>query len=415
MPDPPSEISASQTKANNRALAIVYATMFLDVLGLGVLIPVLPYFARQFDTNAMTVGLLSSAFSMAQFASSPFLGALSDRIGRRPVILFNILGSALAYYLFGFAGTLALLMGARILEGITGGSISTSQAYIADITPPAERMKRFGLIGAVFGVGFVFGPAFGGFLSTFSLAAPAYAAGTLCLLAAVFGYFMLPESLPKEKRNTSRLTLGDANPFKQIWLALRRDSIRAVLMAIFFVNVAFSGLQSNFALLTLTRFNMGPQQNALIFVYIGVLSIIMQGFVVRRIPKTWNPVSLARNGLFVMAIGFYLVSLAQVEWHLFPALAIIALGNGFAAPNLTGLVSRRVSDSEQGTVLGSSQAILSSTRIVGPLWAGFVFDWLGSGAPYWTGAILILASVAIVMFTPAEVGAETPLKPASGA
>lgn len=386
--------------SNNRALALVYATIFLDVLGLGVLIPVLPYYAQQYRTDAFTVGLLSAAFSMAQFAASPFLGALSDRVGRRPVILFNILGSSLAYFLFGWANTLWLLMLARVLEGATGGSISTAQAYIADVTPPEDRMKRFGLIGAVFGLGFIIGPAFGGFLSHYGLAMPAYAAGTLCLLAAIFGYFMLPESLPLELRETKPLSFADANPFVKVAQALSRDSIRAILLAIFVVNVAFGGLQSNFALFTLKRFGMGPQDNAWIFVYIGCLGIFMQGVVVRRMPKTLNAVKTCIAGLTAMSIGFYGISIAQQRWHLYPAIAVMAFGNGIAGPMLTGLISRRVGEREQGTVLGSSQAILSSTRIVGPLFAGFVFDALGTGAPYWTGAILAVAGAAIVARTP---------------
>ena len=390
------------TKANNRALALVYATIFLDVLGLGILIPVLPYFAQQYRTDALTVGLLSAAFSIAQFVASPFLGALSDRVGRRPVILFNIFGSSMAYFLFGWASTLWLLMLARVLEGITGGSISTAQAYIADVTPPEDRMKRFGMIGAVFGLGFIIGPAFGGFLSTYGLSWPAYAAGTLCLLASIFGYFFLPESLAIEKRATTRLTFADANPIKKISEALARDSIRPILLAIFVVNVAFSALQSNFALFTLKRFQMGPQDNAWIFVYIGSLSIFMQGVVVRKMPKALNPVTTCVTGLAAMSLGFLGISFAQVEWHLFPAIAILAFGNGIAAPMLTGLISRRVGEREQGSVLGSSQAILSSTRIVGPLFAGFVFDALGSGAPYWTGAILAIAGAAIVARTPVE-------------
>ncbi len=390
------------TKANNRALALVYATIFLDVLGLGVLIPVLPYYAQQFSADALTVGLLSAVFSVAQFISSPLLGALSDRVGRRPVILFNILGSAGAYFLFGWAGTLWLLMLARVLEGITGGSVSTAQAYIADVTPPEDRMKRFGLIGAVFGLGFIIGPAFGGFLSTYGLAMPAYAAGTLCFLAAVFGYFMLPESLPIEKRVSGGMKLADANPFKQIAAALSRDSIRAILIAIFTVNVAFSALQSNFAFFTMKRFGMGPQQNAWIFVYIGALSILMQGVVVRRLPKSWNPVKLCVWGLCGTALGFLGISFSQAEWQLFPSIAVMSLGNGVAGPMLTALVSRRVGEREQGTVLGSTQGIISSTRIVGPLLAGFVFDTWGSGAPYWMGAILVLAGVMIVAKSPSN-------------
>lgn len=387
-------------QGNNRALALVYATIFLDVLGLGVLIPILPFYAAQYRTDAMTVGILSAAFSIAQFTASPFLGALSDRVGRRPVIVYNILGSAFAYFLFGWANTLWLLMAARVLEGITGGSISTAQAYIADVTPPEDRMKRFGLIGAVFGLGFILGPAFGGFLSRWGLAAPAYAAGTLCLVAAVFGYFLLPESLPVEKRSTKGMRLADANPFGRIAQALSRDSIRTILIAVFVVNVAFSGLQSNFAVYTMKRFGMGPQENAWIFVYIGTLSIFMQGVVVRRLPKTIPPVATSIAGLTAMAVGFFGISAAAQPWHLAPALGVMAIGNGLAAPMLTGLVSRRVGEREQGSVLGSTQAILSSTRIVGPLAAGLVFDALGAGAPYWTGGLLALAAAGIVWRTP---------------
>ncbi len=389
--------TATTPNPTNRALVIVFATIFLDVLGLGVLIPVLPYYARQFNTDAATVGWLSVAFSAAQFFSSPFLGALSDRIGRRPVILGNILGSAFAYFLFGWANTLWLLMGARVLEGITGGSISSAQAYIADVTPPAERMKRFGLIGAVFGLGFILGPAFGGFLSKISLAAPAYAAGTLCLLAAIFGYFFLPESLPLERRRTAPITLADFNPFTRIFDAVSRPAIRSILASIFLVNVAFSGLQSNFAVFTLTRFNMGPSENAYIFVYIGALSIFMQGVVVRRMPKTWNPMIVSGVGLTLMAFGFYAISLTQKPWHLFPAIAILAFGNGVAAPTLTSLVSRRVGEHEQGSILGSTQAIISATRVVGPLFAGYAFDALGSGSPYWSGSLMTVLAVAIVL------------------
>lgn len=388
------------TGANQRALVLVYATIFLDVLGLGVLIPILPYYAQQFRTDAFTVGFLSAAFSIAQFTASPFLGALSDRIGRRPVILVNILGSGLAYILFGWADTLWLLMLARVLEGITGGSVSTAQAYIADVTPPEDRMKRFGLIGAVFGLGFIIGPAFGGFLSKISLAAPAYAAGSLCLLAAAFGYFMLPESLPEGRRSGEGMRFRDANPFGRISDAMRRDALRPILIAIFTVNVAFSGLQSNFAVYTLKRFGMGPQDNAWIFVYIGVLSILMQGLVVRRLPKTLDPVKASIGGLLAMGAGLLGISFARAEWHLFPAIFVMAVGNGISAPMLTGLVSRRVGEREQGVVLGSTQSILSATRVVGPLFAGFLFDAFGSGSPYWTGSLLALAAVLIVARTP---------------
>ncbi|MDX2266557.1 MAG: MFS transporter [Bryobacter sp.] len=380
-----------------RALAIVYATIFLDVLGLGVLIPVLPYYVRQFNTDAATVGWLSVSFSAAQFLASPFLGALSDRFGRRPIILWNILGSAGAYYLFGWANSLWLLMTARVIEGITGGSISTAQAYIADVTPPQERMKRFGLIGAVFGLGFILGPAFGGLLSKISLAAPAYAAGTLCLLAAVFGFLYLPESLPPEKRRQEKMALADLNPFLRISQALARVELRSLLLAIFAVNVAFSGLQSNFAVFTLERFGFGPTENSYVFIYIGALSIFMQGVVVRRLPKAWNPLPVVAVGLLLMAIGFVGIAQSVQDWHMFPAIAIMAFGNGVAAPTLTSLISQRSAAQEQGSILGATQGVLSSTRILGPLYAGYAFDWLGSGSPYTIGALLTALALGIIL------------------
>jgi predicted MFS family arabinose efflux permease len=179
--------------------------------------------------------------------------------------------------------------------------------------------------------------------------------------------------------------------------ALSRRSIRSILLAIFAVNVAFSGLQSNFAVFTLFRFNMGPVENSYVFIYIGLLSIFMQGVVVRRLPKHWNPLILIEAGLAMMAAGFLGIARANEVWHLFPAIAVMAFGNGVAAPNLTALVSKRVGAHEQGAILGSTQSILSATRIAGPLYAGYVFDWLGSGSPYWIGAILSMLAVLIVL------------------
>jgi predicted MFS family arabinose efflux permease len=193
------------------------------------------------------------------------------------------------------------------------------------------------------------------------------------------------------------MRLADLNPFTKILAALSRQSIRSILLAIFAVNVAFSGLQSNFAVFTFHRFQMGPIENSYIFMYIGALSILMQGVVVRRLPKHWNPLIIVEVGLSLMLLGFLGISQSQLVWHLFPAIAVMAFGNGVAAPNLTALISKRTAAHEQGAILGSTQAVLSSTRILGPLYAGYAFDSLGSGSPYWLGALLTLASLAIIL------------------
>jgi multidrug resistance protein len=194
--------SPETPKASRGGLVFVLATAFLDMLGAAILIPVLTYIVRLYNTDALVVGLLSVVYSAAQFGAAPILGWLSDRYGRRPVLLLSVLGSALGYFLFGIGGALWVLFLSRLIDGITGGNISTAQAYIADVTPPQDRAKNFALMGAVFSLGFVLGPAIGGVLGQFNVILPALAAGTLSLLSVIFGYFMLPESLPKERRAT---------------------------------------------------------------------------------------------------------------------------------------------------------------------------------------------------------------------
>ncbi|MCC6756287.1 MAG: MFS transporter [Solirubrobacterales bacterium] len=383
--------------ANKKALSLIFVIVVLDLMGAGILIPVIPYIVREYRTDAATVGWLSTSFSIAQFLASPILGVLSDRYGRRPVLLFSILGTAFGYFLFGVAGSLTVLFIARIIDGATGGNISTAQSYIADITPPEDRAKSFGLIGAAFGLGFIAGPALGGILSHISLQAPAYAAGILALVTCIAGYFVLPESLPAEQRRTNPFTAGDINPFQLVSTGLRRHGLRALMAAIFFINLAFSGLQSNFAVFTMVRFNLGPSDNAILFAFLGVLAAFFQGYLIRRMIPRFGENRLATWGLAISSLGFFLVSGSTLVWMLYAAIAVIALGNSFAVPSLTGLVSKQVSAREQGFFLGVTQSVAAFTRVIGPLWAGFSFDWWGPPSPYWTGALFILAGVAAVV------------------
>jgi len=383
--------------ANKKALSLIFLIVVLDLMGAGILVPVIPYIVREFRTDAATVGLLSTSFSIAQFLASPVLGVLSDRYGRRPVLLLSILGTAFGYFLFGIGGSLTILFIARVIDGTTGGNISTAQSYIADVTPPEDRAKSFGLIGAAFGLGFIAGPALGGVLSHISLQAPAYAAGVLALGTCIAGYFVLPESLPAEQRRSAPFSAGDMNPFKLVATGLRRDGLRALMAAVFLINFAFSGLQSNFAVFTLVRFDLGPSDNAMLFSFLGVLAAFFQGYLIRRMIPRFGENRLATWGLVISSIGFLFIAGSTLVWMLYAAIAVIALGNSFATPSLTGLVSKQVSAREQGFFLGVTQSVAAFTRVIGPVWAGLSFDWWGPPSPYWSGAVFIAAGVVAVI------------------
>jgi multidrug resistance protein len=404
--------AGSPKTAGKGALTFIFLTVFIDMLGVGILIPVTAYIVRQYSADAFTVGLLTVSYSFFQFFASPLLGQISDRYGRRPVLLLSLFGTAIGYFVFGVGGALWVLFAARIIDGITGGNISIAQAYIADVTPPQERSKAFGLIGAAFSLGFIIGPALGGALSNFGLAAPAFFAAALSLFNVALGYFMLPESLPPEKRTTAPLNLATVNPITGILDVMRKPVLPILLLAIFAFNFAFAGLQSNFSLYTLERFQWSPNQNALLFSVIGLVGIVMQGFLVRRLIPIFGDRRLATVGLGLMALSFFGVAFIPEGWMLFLVCIVMAVGSGLSTPTLTGMVSNSVSPREQGSILGVTQSVNALTRIFGPLWAGFAFDALGMPSPYWSGAVFILVALALVLAYRNATRSPTP-KPAS--
>lgn len=384
-------------KPSRHALALIFATIFLDLLGIGILVPVIPFLVRRFDSDALTVGLLALSFSAAQFVASPILGVLSDRFGRRPVLLLSLLGSAFGYFLFGWAGALWVMFLARLIDGFTGGNISAAQAYIADISAPQDRAKNFGLVGAAFGLGFIIGPALGGVLAKISLAAPAYGAGVLSLLTMAFGYFLLPESLQPENRRHEPLHLRDLNPLRQGMAALSRNDLWPILLAFFFLNFAFSGLQTNFAVYTADKLGMGPEANAAVFAYIGFIAVLMQAFIVRRLSRHYADRNLAAVGIAIMSCGFLATAWAHDTFTLYVACTLTPIGSGLTTPTLTSLLSKLVTSREQGWALGASQSAASLARIAGPVWAGLVYDHISQGAPYWTGAFWMAVTLAVVV------------------
>ncbi len=376
-------------KASTGAVAFIFATVFLDLLGAAMLIPVLAYIVRLYNTDALTVGLLSVIYSAAQFAAAPFLGWLSDRSGRRPVLLLSVLGSAIGYFIFGLGGALWVLFLSRLIDGITGGNISTAQAYIADVTPPQQRAKNFALLGAVFGLGFILGPAIGGALGQFSVTLPAFAAGTLSLLSVIFGYFMLPESLPKAKRATAPFTWSAVNPIRAITDMAKLPNLGVLLLATFVFNFVYGGMATNFSVYTIEEFRAQPLENAAVFTLSATIGVIVQAGVVPRLVGRFGEQKLALSGLVLQVLGFLGIVLAPAFWALYPITALVGAGNALMRPTLTALISNSVSLREQGKVAGVTISLTSLTYVFGPLWAGVTYDYVMPSAPYWTGALLL--------------------------
>jgi MFS family permease len=382
--------------SDRKALGLAFFIVFLDLLGASILIPVIPYVVRVYRPDAMTVGLLSLSYSAAQFLATPVLGALSDRVGRRPVLLTSILGSAFGYFLFGWAGSLWVLFASRILDGLTGGNLSTAQAYIADRSLPQDRAKNFGMIGAAFGLGFVLGPAIGGALSKISLQAPAFAAGIVSLITCLTALFFLPESLPPEKRKTAGFSLRQLNPLGHIAAPLKRPVLRWLLPGFFVSAFAMGGLSSNFAVYTLNRYALTASQNAMILVWLGAVSVFVQGYLVRKILPKVGENKLASEALILSVAGYAVVAWSPTVWLLYVGIGIIAIGNGLGGPAMQGLLSRQADAHEQGTLMGVSASLNSLARVGGPLFAGAVFDHVGMSAPYWAGAAFMVGGLFLV-------------------
>lgn len=380
-----------------RALSFIVLSAFLDLLGATVLVPVIPYLVRQYSPDALSVGLLALTFSIFQFIAGPALGRLSDRYGRRPILLLSVLGSGVGYLVFGFATALWMLFVGRAIDGITGGNISVAQAYIADVSAPEDRAKNFGLIGAAFGLGFIIGPALGGMLSHVSLQAPAFLAAGLTLVTAAFGYFVLPESLPRERRTSGALTWADVNPIAQVGRVFASPRLRGPLGAMFLMTVAMSSLQTNFAVFTTDVFGYGPADNARVFVFIGVVSVIVQGGLLRTALKYAREHSVMLAGLGIATLGYAGIALVRAPWHLYPVLGLVGLGSALAGATLSSFITTLVDPTEVGVATGLTQSAGALGRVVGPVVAGAVFDAVAPSAPYVIGAVCVALSLWVLV------------------
>lgn len=374
-------------------LVFIFVTILIDKLGESIIFPILPFLVERFRSDALTLGLLTSSFAIAQFIAVPIIGGLSDRYGRRPMLLICVLGTAVSYFMFGLAGALSVLFISRIIDGATGGVAATAQAYIADISAPHERVKNFGLIGASVGLGFIIGPALGGTLANISINLPVLLAGTLALINFVLGYFVLRESLDRDRRRPFKLR--DLNPINQLGDLLGNKRLRGFILTFFVFNFVFTGFISVLVLFFKDRFGWGPALSAVVFIFIGLVTTIVQGGLIGKLMPRFGEEKLTLAGFVLLAIAFGMMVLIPASGPLvYPGIYIsqgtIALGVGLIIPCLRGSISNRVSDREQGKTLAGLQVIQSVAGILGPLWAGWTFDNLGIISPFSMAALLML-------------------------
>lgn len=396
-------------KSGIGALGFVFTVVLLDVMGLGLLLPIQAYVVRQYSEEALMVAMIPMLYAAAQFFAAPLLGKLSDRFGRRPVILYSITASAFGYFLFGIGGALWVLFLSRLIDGFGAGSASTAGAYIADVTPPRDRAKNYGFLGMAFGLGFILGPVLGGLLSQISLNAPVYAAGTLSLLAAVVGFLILPESLPKEKRETRPLRLADLNPFASVFELLRRPTVGGLLIAQFLFFFVFNGNNSMLPVFMIEKFTARPWQVAILFATGGIVMAIMQGALVGPLVKRFSEKPLTINSLVLQALAAIGVVAVPTLWMLFPVSVLNSIGTGLVWPTFGAMLANSVSSEEQGRVSGVSTALGSLTGIFGPLWAGTAYDQISPAAPFWIGALIFVLAGLVLTRVKVRSHASSPL------
>lgn len=384
-------------------LTVIFFTVFIYLVGFGVIIPLTPLMGRDFGASSTQVGLLMSIYSFMQFLFSPFWGKISDRVGRRPILLFCLLGEGASYILFAAARNLEVLFIARAFAGFFGASLSTASAYISDVTPPNERSKGMALIGAAFGLGFIVGPALGGGLTIwgesiskephFGTSFALLWVAALCFANFIFGLKYLKESLKK----TGEIKPRDLNRFKQILHYFEKPLVGS-LMGVFFINsLAFSTMEATLVLLVGDRFGWGMKEVSFGFAYIGILSTINQGYVVRKLLPKFGEKKMMVIGLSALGMSLLGIAVSTELWMMAIVMTIMSVGYSFTNPSTLGSISLLSPADEQGAVMGTTQGLAALGRIIGPAFGGFVYGHVHQVAPFLSGAVMALIAFSIVM------------------
>jgi MFS transporter, DHA1 family, tetracycline resistance protein len=381
----------------NPALSMIFLVVFVDLLGFGILIPILPTFA----TNVLgikegAIGIAVALYSLVQFLFNPLFGGLSDKYGRRNIILYCLLLNASGYIIFAFTHSFIMLLASRVVAGVGGSSIGVAQAYISDITTKEDRAKGMGMIGVAFGLGFVFGPIMGGILAHYSYMLTGFASAGFSLLAFSLSIFLLPESLKKELMQQGiKRKMFNVEGFKKI---LNNTPVLLVIAMFFILTFSVANIYGTFALLGTQVYHFTNIQNGTIYGVIGLVSAIVQGALIGRLSKKYSDNQLITVGSFLLALGLVFLPFGGNYTGLVIIITVLSLGSGTLQPILLSLISKVAPEQEQGIVLSLNQSFSAFARVLGPLWGGFSFQYLGYKFPFFTGAACILLLLLFSVF-----------------
>jgi DHA1 family tetracycline resistance protein-like MFS transporter len=369
-----------------RPLLVIFLTIFVNLVGFGIIVPLLPFYAETFGASPLVVGLLFAVFSLCQLIAAPILGDLSDRYGRRPILIISLIGTVVSFVMLALAHSLAMLFIARIVDGLSGGNISTARAYVADVTEPKDRSRAFGLIGAAFGLGFILGPGISALLAPISYTAPIWAAAGITLIATLMAWFWLPETV-------HRAHAGTGMPFRNVVAMMGRPVLRRVLLMDFAYWFAFAMFQTTFALFASARFGFDAGQTAFFFAVFAVLGAVVQGMFIRTIVGRLGDKATFMLGLVFAATGLVAATLTHTVALFAVSLIPLALGIGFGHPTMSSLISRAARAEEQGRVQGAASAVESLGRTIGPVWGSASLQRFGEASPYIAAAGFLIMTL----------------------
>lgn len=389
------------------ALGFIFVTLLIDIIGFGIIIPVLPKLIQHLIHGNLSDasrygGWLAFAYAIMQFICAPLLGNLSDKYGRRPVLLASLLGFSIDYTFLAFAPSIGWLFVGRLIAGITGASFTTASAYIADISTPEKRAQNFGLIGAAFGLGFIIGPVLGGILGQYSTKLPFIAAAVLALINALYGFFILPESLSMDHRR--KFEWKRANPMGSLMQLRKYPAVSGLVVSLILIYVAAQAVQSTWTFFTMEKFSWNEAWVGYSLGFVGVMSALVQGWLIRIIIPKFGQQKSIWMGLLLYSVGLFLFAFATKGWMMFAILVPYCLG-GIAGPALQGIISQEVPPNEQGELQGGLTSLMSATTIIGPPMMTTLFAYFTSknapiqfaGAPFMAGAVLMLLSTILVI------------------
>lgn len=378
-------------------MAILFAAVLIDMVGFGIVLPLLPFYAESMGASPLEVTLLVASFSAMQLVAAPFWGRISDRRGRRPLLVAGLFASAVSYLLFGLAKSLPLLFVSRMAAGAAGGTISVAQAYIADTTSAGERSRALGLLGAASGLGVMVGPVLGGVFSRWGLGAPGFVAAALCALNGLAALFFLAESRPRQVAGERR---GEAATLRG-WATTMVSFPLSLLLAIYFLSISsFTAMTSVLALYAERAFAIGAQGMGLVFTLAGGVTVVVRGGLLGWLVRRLGEVRTAQFGATALALGILAVAIIPGAWWLVVPVTLYALGAGTLFPVLASLTSRATDADSQGSVLGGSQVVGGIGRVLGPLWAGLLFQGLGIRTPFQVGALVVVLAWILALRLP---------------